>query len=75
MDMDKYERTKNIARTSPSISKLTRVYGYEVMECIQENRPVPTLAEFYKANVGGEIPRSRIWEKYMSQYRKDEKKE
>jgi len=64
------ETEKNIPRTSPSLARLLRHYSLYALECMSEKEEIMTLAQFYKVNVGYEINRSLIYEKYLRSEKK-----
>lgn len=64
------ENKTAIARTSTAVAKITRSYGYYVMDCVQDNIEIMHINKFYKLmKDAGELPRSRVFETYLGSYR------
>ena len=55
------------ARTSSAVAKLGRQYIYYVMDCVKEDWDIIPITKFYSLmRKQGELPRSRVFEKYLS---------
>ncbi len=67
----RYERSSAIPRTCVAVSRVTRLYGYYVMDCIEGNYEIMPIMAYYRLMRDNfEIPRSRIIEKYITSNKK-----